>query len=134
MRPYTISPQFSENAGLLRTSAGPPHAAVALGISLGIWRSEPEELLAQRILVFRLRDLDVAAHLVLLEMCLFPLIDFGDGVIDGGERLFLSDRGNPGFHGVLVVGLQRVQFGIFAGHLVLRECLISAEAIYSAPK
>ncbi len=74
--------------------------------------SEPEKLLAQCILVFRFRGLDVAAHLVLVEMRLLPRVDFSDRVADRGERFFLSNRGNPGFYGVLVVGLQLVELWI----------------------
>jgi len=75
---------------------------------------EPEELLAQRVLVFFLRVLDGVALLVLFEMRLFPFVQFGDGVIDGSELLFLPDRRDPGFDRVLVVGLQFVELRMFA--------------------
>ena len=96
-----------DRPGADRRKAG----ARAAGILEGL---EPEELLAQRVLVFFLGVEDGTALLVLLEMRLFPFVEFCDDVIDGSELLFLPDRSDPGFHCVLVVGLQFVELRMFA--------------------
>jgi hypothetical protein len=50
-----------------------------------------EEFLAKSILVSLLRSLDIVAKVFLSEMHRLPFVDFGNVMIDRGQRFFLFD-------------------------------------------
>ena len=54
-----------------------------------------EEFFAKSILVSLLRSLDIVAKVFLSEMRRLPFINFGNVMIDRGQRFFLSDCCNP---------------------------------------
>ncbi len=72
--------------------------------------SETEELAPQRILVKALPVVDFLVLPVLAVVRLFPLVEFCDVMVAGGERLFLANGRHPFVHRLLVVRLQLVQF------------------------
>src|SRR5262249_43846626 len=106
-----MPPQFWKAARVFR----PPQSSDK---SQNPQNSKSKEFLAQRVLVFRFRGLDDATRFVLVEMRLLPCVDFSDRVADRSERLFLANGSNPGLHRVLVIGLQLVEFGMFAAHVI----------------
>ena len=67
--------------------------------------SETEEFFAERVFVVALCFFGFVAGFFFLKVSGFLLVDFGDGVISGGQRLFVADGGDPCFYGCLVVGL-----------------------------
>src|SRR5580658_2763956 len=58
---------------------------------------ETEELFAQRVFVFLLCSLYLAANVVFGKVRSLPFIDFGYRVVDRRQRLFLLDRRYPFF-------------------------------------
>jgi len=64
------------------------------GLSFGR-KLKPEEFFAKSILVSLLCSLDIVAKVFLSEMRRLPFIDFGNVMIDRGQRFFLFDCCNP---------------------------------------
>ena len=75
-----------------------------------------EELFAQRVFVFLLRGLHLAANVVFRKVRRLPFIDFGNRVVDRRKRLFLLDRRYPLLDRRMIGGLHLVEIQCVTFH------------------